>query len=144
MACAIPAKPTVLVLDDTLSALDVHTEAKVTGGLRGAGGRHHTRCGASGFDGSLLADRVALLDTLAGPDGAAHTIPHRNPDEAATVPRYRYLLAADDELDDGCEPQPDWEADDARARRTTPVRLHEGRTVARRPAGYVSSEGGAR
>ena len=57
-----------------------------------------------------MADRVALLDTLAGPDGAAHTITHigTHDELLATVPRYRYLLAADDELDDGCEPQPDW------------------------------------
>jgi len=30
----------------------------------------------------------------------------------ANVPRYRYLLAADDELDDGREPDEVWEADD--------------------------------
>ena len=32
------------------------------------------------------------------------------------VPRYRYLLAAEDELDDGCEPHPAWSDDDTRRR----------------------------
>ncbi|MFN8071998.1 MAG: ABC transporter ATP-binding protein [Mycobacterium sp.] len=147
LARAILAKPTVLVLDDTLSALDVHTEAKVTEALRAALAGVTTLVVAHRASTVLLADRVALLDTLAGPDGAAHTITHigTHDELLATVPRYRYLLAADDELDDGCEPQPDWEADDARARLDHACEeAHEGRTVARRPAGYVSSEGGAR
>ncbi len=58
----------------------------------------------------LLADRVALL-------GRTATITHvgTHAELLATVPRYRYLLAADDELDDGCEPQPAWEDDEAAA-----------------------------
>jgi ATP-binding cassette subfamily B protein len=34
----------------------------------------------------------------------------------AEVPRYRYLLAADDDLDDGSQPHPCWEEDSARRR----------------------------
>ena len=60
----------------------------------------------------------------------------------ATVPRYRYLLAADDELDDGREPQPIWETDDARARlNRTYEEAYETQAAGRRPAGYA---GGAR
>ncbi len=147
LARAILAKPTVLVLDDTLSALDVHTEAKVTEALRTALAGVTTLVVAHRASTVLLADRVALLDTVEGADGAAHTITHIGTHDQllATVPRYRYLLAADDELDDGCEPQPDWEADDARARLDHACEeAHEGRTVGRRPAGYVATEGGAR
>lgn len=32
------------------------------------------------------------------------------------MPQYRYLLAADDELDDGCERAADWEDDAERER----------------------------
>ena len=35
LARAILARPSLLILDDPLSALDVHTEAKVTQALRG-------------------------------------------------------------------------------------------------------------
>jgi len=115
LARAILARPRILVLDDTLSALDVHTEAVVTEALR------RVLAGVTGIvvahraSTVLLADRVALLDTV---DGGAHTITHMGTHEEllATVPRYRYLLAADDELDDGCEPRPVWTEDDARRR----------------------------
>jgi serine protease Do/serine protease DegQ len=65
------------------------------------------------------------------------------PDELlAGVPRYRYLLAADDELDDGCEPQPVWETDADRARLDhTCEEAYEEHTLGRRP-GYAASEGG--
>ncbi len=115
LARAILARPRILVLDDTLSALDVHTEAVVTESLR------RVLAGVTGIvvahraSTVLLADRVALLDTA---DGGAHTITHIGTHEEllAEVPRYRYLLAADDELDDGCEPRPVWTDDDARRR----------------------------
>ena len=57
----------------------------------------------------LLADRVALLEN--------GTITHvgTHSELLATVPRYRYLLAADDELDD-----------DARARRALGERRRVG------------------
>lgn len=115
LARAILARPRILVLDDTLSALDVHTEAVVTESLR------RVLAGVTGIvvahraSTVLLADRVALLDTA---DGGAHTITHVGTHEEllAAVPRYRYLLSADDELDDGCEPRPVWTEDDARRR----------------------------
>jgi ATP-binding cassette subfamily B protein len=106
LARAILAKPSVLVLDDTLSALDVHTEAKVTEALRRVLASVTGIVVAHRASTVLLADRVALLQ-----DG---TITHvgTHAELLANVPRYRYLLAADDELDDGREPDEVWEADD--------------------------------
>ena len=58
----------------------------------------------------LLADRVALLE-----DG---TITHigTHAELLATVPQYRYLLAADDELDDGASAACAWQDDEDRSR----------------------------
>jgi hypothetical protein len=55
----------------------------------------------------LLADKVALLDTVDGVGTITHIGTHE--ELLAAVPRYRYLLAADDELDDGAEPRAEWE-----------------------------------
>ena len=114
LARAILTRPRVLVLDDTLSALDVHTEAAVTESLRRVLAGVTAVVVAHRASTVLLADAVALLDTV---DGAA-TITHigTHGELLATVPRYRYLLAAGDELDDGSAPQPEWEDDDARDR----------------------------
>ena len=141
LARAILAGPTVLVLDDTLSALDVHTEATVTEALRGALAGVTTIVVAHRASTVLLADRVALLDTVDG--SGAHTITHvgTHDELLATVPRYRYLLAAADELDDGCEPQPVWETG---ADRACLDHTYEESAFGRRPADYAASEGGAR
>lgn len=147
LARAILARPTVLVLDDTLSALDVHTEATVTEALRETLAGVTTIVVAHRASTVLLADRVALLDTVEVQGGLTHTITHigTHDELLAGVPRYRYLLAADDELDDGCEPQPVWETDDARNQLDhTCEEAYEQRTIGRRPAGYVASEGGPR
>lgn len=133
LARAILAKPRILVLDDTLSALDIHTEAAVTAALR------KVLTGVTGIvvahraSTVLLADKVALLDRI---DGAA-TITHigTHQELLAGVPRYRYLLAADDELDDGCEPQPVWEVADAR--RELDQGYQEARALRRRPDGWL-------
>src|SRR5689334_18915018 len=103
LARAILAAPKILVLDDTLSALDVHTEAVVEEALRRV---LHAVTGvvvAHRASTVLLADRVALLQN--------GTITHvgTHAELLADVPAYRYLLAADDELDDGCEREADWE-----------------------------------
>ena len=88
----------------------------------------------------LLADKVALLDTVDGAGTITHIGTHE--ELLATVPRYRYLLAADDELDDGCEPRPVWEDLDARQRldHSYEEALAQ-REAIRRPAGYVAAEG---
>ncbi len=88
LARAILVKPRVLVLDDTLSALDIHTEALVEEALR------RVLVGVTGLvvahraSTVMLADRVALLQ-----DG---TITHvgRHSELLATVPGYRDLLSA--------------------------------------------------
>ncbi len=119
LARAILAAPKILVLDDTLSALDVHTEAVVEKALRrvlrtrGANGQEHAVTGivvAHRASTVLLADRVALLQ-----EG---TITHvgTHSELLATVPQYRYLLAADDELDDGVERACAWQDDENRSR----------------------------
>ncbi|WP_207548853.1 ABC transporter ATP-binding protein [Mycolicibacterium peregrinum] len=103
LARAILAAPKILVLDDTLSALDVHTEAVVTEALgrvlRGVTGIIVAHRAST----VLLADKVALLQ-----DG---TITHigTHAQLLAQVPQYRYLLAADDQLDDACERNCEWE-----------------------------------
>ena len=139
LARAILARPSILVLDDTLSALDVHTEATVTEALRRVLSEVTGIVVAHRASTVLLADKVALLDTI---DGAA-TITHIGTHEEllASVPRYRYLLAADDELDDGCEPRPEWE-DDADRQQLDHVyeEVVGQRAAARLPDGYVATE----
>ncbi|HJE50597.1 MAG TPA: ABC transporter ATP-binding protein/permease [Tessaracoccus flavescens] len=93
LARAILVKPRVLVLDDTLSALDIHTEAEVEEALKS------TLVGVTGIvvahraSTVLLADRVAVL--VEGE--IAHTGTHA--DLLATVPEYRELLSADYNID---------------------------------------------
>lgn len=143
LARAILAAPRILVLDDTLSALDVHTEAVVTEALR------RVLAGVTGVvvahraSTVLLADKVALLDTVDGAGTITHLGTHA--ELLATVPRYRYLLAADDDLDDGCEPREQWEDDDERQRlgRAYDESCEERESV-RGPVGYVTFEGGQR
>ena len=110
LARAILAAPKILVLDDTLSALDIHTEAVVEEALRRV--LHHVTGIVVAHRAStvLLADKVALLS-----DG---TITHigTHAQLLVSVPQYRYLLAADDELDDGVERACAWEDDENRKR----------------------------
>lgn len=88
LARAILVRPRVLVLDDTLSALDIHTEALVEEALK------RVLVGVTGLvvahraSTVMLADRVALLQN--------GTITHvgRHSDLLATVPEYRDLLSA--------------------------------------------------
>jgi len=92
LARAVLARPTVLVLDDTLSALDVHTEALVEEALRRVLTDVTAIVVAHRASTVLLADRVALLQ-----DG---TITHvgTHAELLAEVPAYRHLLAADDDM----------------------------------------------
>nr|WP_234784778.1 ABC transporter transmembrane domain-containing protein [Mycolicibacter heraklionensis] len=110
LARALVAAPTILVLDDTLSALDVHTEAAVTDALRrvlGSGGAP----GRTPITGLVVANRastLALADRVALVEDGTVTAVGTHAELLAEVPRYRYLLAADDELDDGAEHLVDW------------------------------------
>lgn len=110
LARAILAAPKILVLDDTLSALDVHTEAVVEEALRRV---LHSVTGivvAHRASTVLLADKVALLE------GGTITHVGTHAELLAEVPQYRYLLAADDELADGTERACAWEDDRDRSR----------------------------
>lgn len=89
LARAVLTRPRVLVLDDTLSALDIHTEALVEQALK------RVLVGATGIvvahraSTVLLADRVALVQ-----EGTiTHVGTHQ--ELLATVPEYRELLSAD-------------------------------------------------
>ena len=139
LARAILVRPAILVLDDTLSALDVHTEAAVTEALRRVLGEVAGIVVAHRASTVLLADKVALLDTVDGAGTITHIGTHE--ELLASVPRYRYLLAADDELDDGCEPRPEWEDDADRQRLDHVYEEAVGqRAAALLPDGYVAVE----
>ena len=89
LARAVLAQPAVLVLDDTLSSLDIHTEALVEEALR------RVLAGVTGIvvahraSTVLLADRVALLS------GGTVTQVGTHRDLLERVPEYRALLSAD-------------------------------------------------
>src|SRR4051812_41298035 len=95
LARAVLAQPKVLVLDDTLSALDVHTEKLVEEALRRVLAATTGLVVAHRASTVLLADKVALLQ-----DGTiTHVGQHR--ELLTNVPAYRELLAADsDELEE--------------------------------------------
>ena len=87
LARAVLGRPRVLVLDDPLSALDVHTEAEVEPALRRVLGGVTALVVAHRPSTVLLADRVALLR-----DGVIAAVgTHR--ELLAAVPEYRALLA---------------------------------------------------
>jgi ATP-binding cassette subfamily B protein len=90
LARAILARPDVLVLDDPLSALDVHTEERVTRAL-GSVLAHTTALVVAHRPSTVaLADRVALLaDGMIAAVGS-----HR--ELLATQPRYAALMTMDE------------------------------------------------
>lgn len=91
LARAVLAQPTILVLDDTLSALDVHTEKLVEEALSRVLADTTALIVAHRASTVLLADRAALLQ-----DGRiTHIGTHR--ELLANVPAYRELLAAETE-----------------------------------------------
>ena len=92
LARAVLGRPLVLILDGALSALDVHTEALVTDGLREVLASTTALVVANRPSTVLLADRVALL--AEGRIVAVGT----HSDLLADVPAYRNLLAQDSEL----------------------------------------------
>jgi ATP-binding cassette subfamily B protein len=94
LARAVLAQPRVLVLDDTLSALDVHTERLVEEALTRVLDTTTGLVVAHRASTVLLADRVALLQ-----DGRiTHVGEHR--ELLATVPAYADLLSGESESDD--------------------------------------------
>ncbi|MEV6887363.1 MULTISPECIES: ABC transporter ATP-binding protein [Kribbella] len=91
LARAVLAKPAVLVLDDTLSALDVHTEALVEEALQNVLSDTTGIVVAHRASTVMLADKVALLQN----GTVTHVGTHQ--ELLATVPAYRHLLAAEEE-----------------------------------------------
>jgi ATP-binding cassette, subfamily B, bacterial len=88
LARAVLGRPSVLVLDDPLSALDVHTEALVERALREVLAETTALVVAHRASTVLLADRVALLE------GGRITAVGRHTDLLAEVPAYRALLSS--------------------------------------------------
>ncbi len=94
LARAVLAQPKVLVLDDTLSALDVHTEKLVEEALQRVLAATTGLVVAHRASTVLLADRVALLQ------GGTITHVGDHCELLATVPEYRQLLAAETESEE--------------------------------------------
>ncbi len=101
LARAVLVRPSVLVLDDTLSALDIHTEALVETALARVLGNSTAIIVAHRASTVLLADRVAMLVDGTITAVGTHT------ELLANDPRYRELMSADfdceqefDELED--------------------------------------------
>jgi ATP-binding cassette subfamily B protein len=90
LARAILARPSVLIMDDPLSALDVHTEAKVTRALRTVLAGTTALVVAHRPSTVMLADKVALLqDGVITAQGThAHLL--------ASQPGYRDLMSGAD------------------------------------------------
>jgi ATP-binding cassette subfamily B protein len=89
LARAVLGRPRVLVLDDPLSALDVHTEAQVERALRRVLGATTALVVAHRASTVLLADRVALLD------GGRITAVGTHSELLSTNEAYRNLLSQD-------------------------------------------------
>jgi len=93
LARAILARPAVLVLDDPLSALDVHTEARVTRALSRVLAASTALVVAHRPSTVALADRVALLD------GGVIAATGSHQELLATQARYRELMSGGDQAD---------------------------------------------
>jgi ATP-binding cassette, subfamily B, bacterial len=95
LARAILARPAVLLLDDPLSALDVHTEARVTRALEQVLTTSTALVVAHRPSTVMLADRVALLE------GGVVVATGSHHDLLATQPRYRELMSGTDKPGQG-------------------------------------------
>ncbi len=91
LARAVIGGPEVLVLDDPLSALDIHTEALVEQALRSVLSQTTALVIAHRASTVMLADRVALMV-----DGRVAAI-GRHAELMRTVPAYRDLLSSEED-----------------------------------------------
>ena len=89
LARAVLSKPRVLVLDDTMSALDIHTEALVEEALQ------RVLVGVTGLVVAHRASTVMLADRVAMLYGGTLTHIGTHAELLATVPEYRELLSAE-------------------------------------------------
>jgi ATP-binding cassette subfamily B protein len=94
LARAVLARPSVLVLDDPLSALDVHTEALVERALERVLSETTAIVVVHRPSTVALADRVALLE-----DGRITAVGTHS--ELMQLPAYAHVLSMDDELEGG-------------------------------------------
>jgi ATP-binding cassette, subfamily B, bacterial len=101
LARAILARPAVLLLDDPLSALDVHTEAKVTRALEEVMAESTALVVAHRPSTVMLADRVALLD------GGVIVATGSHRELLASQPRYRSLMSGSGDERPGLDPAGD-------------------------------------
>ncbi len=90
LARAILAGPEVLVLDDPLSALDVHTEERVTAAL------HEVLAGVTALVVAHRPSTVALADTVALLSGGVIAACGSHRDLLASSAEYAALMAAGD------------------------------------------------
>jgi len=88
LARAVAARPSVLVLDDPLSALDVDTEALVEAALRRVLASTTALIVAHRPSTVMLADRVALLE------GGRVTAAGKHSELLATSEHYRYVISS--------------------------------------------------
>ena len=86
LARAILAQPDVLILDDPLSALDVHTEERVTSAL------HEILAGATALVVAHRPSTVALADTVALLSGGVITATGSHRELLASNPEYAALM----------------------------------------------------
>ncbi|WP_413600765.1 ABC transporter ATP-binding protein [Curtobacterium sp. Curtsp57] len=93
LARAIAARPSVLVLDDPLSALDVDTEARVEAGLRRVLAETTSLIVAHRPSTVTLADRVALMENGVITAVGTHS------ELMATNEHYRYVISSLDDDD---------------------------------------------
>ncbi len=89
LARAVLSRPRVLVLDDTLSALDIHTEALVEEALQ------RVLVGVTGIVVAHRASTVLLADRVAVLSGGTLRHVGTHAELLATVPEYRELLSAE-------------------------------------------------
>ena len=89
LARAVLSRPKVLVLDDTLSALDIHTEALVEEALQ------RVLAGVTGIVVAHRASTVLLADRVAVLSGGTLRHVGTHAELLATVPEYRELLSAE-------------------------------------------------
>jgi ATP-binding cassette subfamily B protein len=90
LARAILAGPTVLLLDDPLSALDVHTEERVTRAL------HEILAGATALVVAHRPSTVALADTVALLSGGVIAAAGSHRDLLASSSEYAALMDTED------------------------------------------------
>jgi ATP-binding cassette subfamily B protein len=102
LARAVLGRPSILVLDDPLSALDIHTEGKVEEAL------HSVLRGTTGLvvahrpSTVLLADRVVLMSPP-GPEGSTIAAVGTHHELLRTVPAYRDILSQTSDLVDAAD-----------------------------------------